>query len=71
MLKTTLSAIKAHAGKDITRATFNECKTLYPYLEKLAYSIGTYGINGALFIDKRTGEYYKITTRSSALFQLI
>lgn len=71
-MKTTLKAIKAHPGTDITHFSFYETNDLRkrPLIE-IAYSIGTYGINGALFLDRKTGEYFKITARSTALFQMI
>lgn len=71
MFKTSQKAIKVHAGKNITRLSFNEIEKLRPDLEKIAFSVGVYGINGALFINRKTGEFFKITARSSALFQLV
>ena len=38
------------------------------WLEEVAYSCGVYGCNGAFFIGHNTGNYYIITTRSTALF---
>lgn len=71
-MKTTLKAIKAHIGTDVTRFTFDEINALRkrPLIE-IAYSAGAYGINGALFLDRKTGEYFKITARSTSLFQMI
>ena len=37
-------------------------------LDQIGYSTGIYGKNGALYQGKNTGNYYVITSRSSALF---
>lgn len=37
-------------------------------ITKLAFSAGQYGINGGMFLDKNTGEIYKITQRNKYLF---
>lgn len=39
-------------------------------LDKIGYSSGIYGLNGGLVQDRETGDYYAITVRNSALFQL-
>ena len=72
-VKWTQKQIKAHAGTDITGYSFEQINQLRAAadLEKIAYSIGVNGLNGYLFIDRNTGEFYKITARSSALFQLV
>lgn len=75
-MKTTLSYIrnlvKSGAAHDITSLDFYAIEFLRKTLnlEKIAYSIGIYGINGALFKDNN-GELYAITSRSTALFQLV
>ena len=40
-------------------------------LDKIGYSTGVYGINGALLQDRETGDLYAITARNTALFQMI
>lgn len=37
-------------------------------IQKLAFSAGQYGINGGMFLDKKTGVIYKITQRNKYLF---
>ena len=68
----SLKQIKAHAGTDITSYSFDAIEDLRRRadLEKIAYSYGVYGLNGYLFIDNKTGDFYKITSRSTALMQL-
>lgn len=34
----------------------------------IAYSVGVYGCNGKVFQGKKTGTYYVVPSRSSALF---
>lgn len=71
-MKTTLKAIKAHPGIDITQCSVYEINDIRKlHLIKIAYSTGIYGINGALFLDRKTGEYFKITARTTALFQMM
>lgn len=71
MLHTTLRDIKQHDAHDITNLSFDAINALRKKgLQAVAISRGVYGINGALFTDP-DGNTYKITARSSALFQLI
>lgn len=37
-------------------------------LERIQYSSGIYGINGAVFISRANGELYAVPSRSSVLF---
>ncbi len=70
MIQVTQKKIKATAVADITRYSFAEINALRARgLECIAISTGIYGVNGALFQDN-AGALYKITARSSALFQL-
>ena len=39
--------------------------------ETEAYSVGIYGVNGCVCIDKQTGQRYAVIGRSSNLFRLI
>ena len=68
MKKTTLKAIKNTAAIDITTADNDILYSLNPRLENIAYSHGTYGINGLLCRDIYNGQLYKIVSRSMALF---
>lgn len=39
--------------------------------ETEAYSVGIYGINGCVCIDKQTGQRYAVIGRTANLFRLI
>lgn len=39
-------------------------------LRTVALSFGVYGMNGGLFEDLKTGEYYVVPNRSTRLFEL-
>ena len=39
-------------------------------LRTVAISYGVYGMNGGLFEDIRTGDYYVVPNRSTRLFEL-
>lgn len=73
-MKTTLKEIKNMNAKDITSLSdkeLNEIKKQERRLEEISISMGTYGINGALFKGEKTGSLYKITARCTNLFYLI
>lgn len=70
MMKTTQKEIKQMAAVDLTRASFEELQKLAPQLEKIAYSCGIYGITAALYRHRTTGQLYKVTARSTAIFAL-
>lgn len=72
MIKTTLKAIKETVATDLTTADFEAIRDFMNahHLDKVAYSTGVYGINAVLLKDEG-GNMYKVTARSSALFQLI
>ena len=40
-------------------------------LETEVYSVGIYGINGCVCLDRQTGQRYAVIGRSSNLFRLI
>ena len=63
MLTLKQKELKKTRAKDITK----DNKT-YKGLTCIGKSYGTYGMNGALFVDKK-GNMYKITSRSSNLFK--
>lgn len=67
------SLIKTGIAKDITYSSFDEINKLIKdtALETIAVSSGTYGMNGALFRDVKTGTLYAIGSRTNALFQLV
>ena len=74
-MKVTKKEIKKmiESGKatDITHISDIELKKLKENdLRMIAFSIGIYGINAALFEDKN-GNKYAITARTSNLFRLI
>lgn len=71
MLKTTQKAIRETQAKDITYLDFDSANKLTENhtLRTIAMSYGIYGMNGALFMDEE-GNLYKITSRTSTLFQL-
>lgn len=74
-MKVTKKEIKKmiESGKaiDIRYASDIELKKLKENdLDMIAFSIGTYGINAALFEDKN-GNKYAIAARTSNLFSLI
>lgn len=70
MMKTTQKAIRHMAAYDLTHAKFEELMVLAPQLEKIAYSTGIYGITAALYRHRKSGDLYKVTTRSTAIFVL-
>lgn len=77
MEKKTLKEIRSYIAlgiaEDITRKSFEEIEALRTSadLQKIAYSVGVYGISGALLQDRTSGKMYAITSRSTSLFQLI
>lgn len=63
MLKLTQKEIKDFDALDITTA-----KEDYNRLSVFAMSFGIYGMNGAILQDE-SGNFYKITARTSNLFR--
>lgn len=55
------------AAEDYTNKP-SEAAAALSRLDKVGYSSGTYGPNGALFRDPETGTMYAITARNSNLF---
>lgn len=73
MIKTTLKEIKQTLADDITYATqqqINEIKHNEDYLREIAGAFGVYGCNGLLLQGAKTGKFYKITSRTSAIFMI-
>ncbi len=60
--------IKSGVARDITVASDSSLKQI-GRLEKVSYSHGTYGINGAVFRDKK-GKLYAVKSRAGKLFKL-
>lgn len=73
MRKTTVKAIKNYiidgVAVDITAYTFDQTKEFLRKhtIEKIAYSVGIYGINAGLIQDVASGQLYAITARNSVL----
>lgn len=60
-------------AKDITFNGFSENNELREQcdFDVLAISTGTYGMTGALLIDRKTNQLYAITERNATLFQMV
>ena len=67
MIKATQKTIKGVNAIDIACYSEEEIRAL-PRLEKIAYSVGIYGMNGLLLEDEN-GKRYKIISRSTNLFR--
>ena len=67
MVKITQKIIKGVNAIDITSYSEEQIKQL-PRLEKIAYSVGIYGMN-SLLLEDENGKRYKITSRSTNLFR--
>ena len=69
-MKTTQKDIRRHLnGKnDLNAFTREQLDALN--LRTVAISYGVYGMNGGLFEDIRTGDYYVVPNRSTRLFEL-
>ena len=65
-LKELRGLIACGLAKDATNYTAEQLGKLK--IEKIGYSSGVYGINGGLFKDTQSGEFYAITARSAAVF---
>lgn len=77
-MKTSKKELLAYASSinaiDINKWSFEEIEALRKneeYLEKIAYSVGIYGINAYLFQGHKTKRYYVIPSRSTTLFQVM
>ena len=67
-MKTTLKEIKDFYClniKDITDIDYEDAKKI-KRLYIIAYSCGTYGVNGLVFYDEKMN-FYKITSRNSLI----
>ena len=72
MLRTTQKEIKSYYnGKnDLNTFTREQVNEIKHDLRMLAISFGVYGMNGGLFENTKTGEFYIIPNRSTRLFEL-
>jgi hypothetical protein len=74
-MKTTQKAIRSYltltGSVDCTRWSipdFNSHNASEGGFDQVAYSIGTYGRNGLVMQGRKTGKFYVVQSRSSALF---
>ena len=74
MTRTTLKELRnmvsMHLAQDITNYTHEEITAFLRHrdIDRIMYSFGTYGTNGALVRDRDSGELFAITARSATLF---
>lgn len=70
-IKSLLNGFRHYGAVDCTNYDTDDYNRIIEkegHLDEFAYSVGTYGCNGAAFVGWKTGTYYVITKRSSALF---
>ena len=77
-MKTTLKDIRRYvttnAAEDLTKKRFAEIDAIRVAecgFESIAYSIGIFGVTGGLGKGNTTGKLYAVTSRTSALFQVM
>lgn len=74
MLKTSIKDIREFRAVDITYASQEELDDIVKKSEgkmaTIAISTGVYGRNGSLYCDLKNGIFYKVCSRSTALFYL-
>lgn len=75
MRKMTRKELKGYAGciaSDITNYSFEQTVEFIKIhdIEKIAYMMGTCGINGGLIRDRNTGDFYTVTARNSTLMMI-
>lgn len=64
-MKTTQKEIKEFYCKDITDMNYEDAKKI-KRLYIIAYSCGTYGVNGLVFLDEKMN-LFKITSRNGLI----
>lgn len=72
-IKTTKKNIKEFNAKDVTYYTTNELYQLKEeegWFKLIAFSCGVYGVSGQVLQGANSGEIYKITSRTNAIFIL-
>lgn len=70
-IKSLLAGFHRHEAIDCTGYGIDEYNAIIEkegHLDEYAFSVGIYGCNGAAFVGWKTGTWYIITKRSSALF---
>lgn len=58
-------------AEDVTRANDEDYEKIIKredYLSQIGYSSGVYGCNGMLLKGYKTGTYYAVTSRTSAIY---
>lgn len=77
-MKTSKKELLAYAKQvnaiDLNKYSFEEIEALRKseeYLEEVAYSIGTYGVNAYLCKGHKTKQFYVVPSRSTTLFQVM
>lgn len=74
-MKTTLKDIRRYPATDISEMKYNAVRSLADKIgwrkTTIAYSVGVYGVNGLVFMDRETGELYKVIGRTTALFMFL
>lgn len=63
--------VKNDVAKDITTVSWEDINWYRNHSDVIGYSVGVYGVNGALLRNRETGELYAITARSGNLFMVI
>lgn len=72
-MKTTKKEIVNFNAKDITYINFDDMNKLRNEengFVEIAYSMGLYGVTGAVIQGNKTKTLYKITSRTSAIFMI-
>jgi hypothetical protein len=67
-LKTIKDMVKSGAAQDIDKMKNPPSGRNF---RELGYSLGVNGVNGALFLDTKTGRLYAICGRTSSLFEYL
>ena len=70
-MKTTQKEIRKYLNGENDLNTFTREQLDALNLRTVAVSYGVYGMNGGLFEDMDTGEYYVVPNRSTRLFELV
>ena len=70
-MKTTLKEIKKYLNEKNNLNAFTREELDKLDLRTVALSFGVYGMNGGLFEDMKTGNYYVVPNRSTRLFELV
>ena len=66
--KTIKQLVKEGAATDISPM---KTRPSHRDLDVIGISYGVYGMNGALFINRKSGKLYAITSRSTLLFEYV